>query len=215
MKITQYINAEKTIVAADGSGIRQRWLYGLRLLRDPQAMSPGNGNGISVSLRHGMTDALITAAEGRGLKLSAREIRWRIQCARAYRTESQIGNAITDFGTWFALIQAGFPPYPPEPGEPLADHRTRPERDHARAQQMLIQVGPQGTLFPPEFEPTETRLRDLVRYAAEQRAITGRFARRDDDRDAYIGRLLAAVSGNDMAFWSDAKQLVDGELPVG
>jgi len=32
--------------------------------------------------------------------LSAREIRYRIQCARAYPTEKEFGNAIAEFQSW-------------------------------------------------------------------------------------------------------------------
>jgi hypothetical protein len=206
MKITQYINAEKAIISADGSGIRQRWLYGLRLLRDPQAMSP-NGDGVSQSLRHGITEVLLDVAEKHGLKLSAREIRYRVQCARTYPTESQIGSAAADFRTWRDLCDAGFPTYEAEPEEPAADHRTQAERDHARARQLLLEVGPQGHLFPlDEFEPTEVTLRELVAYADEQDQITERFAARGRERRAYLKDLLQAVDYNVNTTWQDAHQ---------
>lgn len=84
MKTTQYVKQEKAIAVADSGGIRARWLWGLRLLRDSDAMSSEK------SLRHGVTEQLIAAAKSSGLKLSAREIQARLQCARAYPTEAQI-----------------------------------------------------------------------------------------------------------------------------
>lgn len=94
-----------------------------------------------------------------------------MQCARAYPTESQIGNAITDLGTWYALIQAGFPAYEAEADEAPADHRTEAERDHALARQMLLNVGRQGSLFPlEEFEPTQVTLRRWTVLAEPHRA---------------------------------------------
>jgi hypothetical protein len=212
MKISQYMNAEKAIVSADGGGIRQRWLYGLRLLRDPESTSPdGNGS----SLRHGVTEVLVDAARERGLTLSARELQYRLQCARAYKTESQIRNAIADFGSWFALTQARFPTYETEPDEPLADHRTQAERDHDRARQMLLAVGPQASLFPlAEFEPTEVTLRQLIVYADEQDEITKRFARRGQDRREYLGALLLAVDYDVDVIWQDAHHAAFGEQAV-
>jgi hypothetical protein len=127
-------------VGVDGSGIRQRWLYGLRLLRDPQAISQ-NGNG--ASLRHGVAEQLVKAAAERGLKLSAREIRYRLQCARTYPTEFQIGNAITDFGSWFALIQARFPVYEAEP-----DGRQRGQRGGRGARKVIGARGARGRAWP-------------------------------------------------------------------
>ena len=212
MKITQYVRAETTIVNADGGGIRQRWLYGLRLLRDPQAMSQNGNGGDAVSLRHGVTEQLIAAAEKHGLKLGDREIRRRLQCARAYPTESQIGHAVTDFGTWHDLVAAGFPAYEPEPEEPPADYRTQAEREHAHARQMLLDVGQQGLLFPlEEFEPTEVTLRELLTYADEQDEITERFAKRGRERRAYLKELLVAVDYDANAIWQDAHDRAYGE----
>lgn len=53
----QYVRQEKAIASADSGGIRQRWMWGLRLLRDPEAMSSEK------SLRHGVTEQLIAAAK--------------------------------------------------------------------------------------------------------------------------------------------------------
>jgi hypothetical protein len=205
MKITHYTSMERTILAADGGGVRERWRYGLRLLRDPEAMA-------DKSLRHGVTEVLIDAATSRGMKLSAREIQWRVQCARAYPTESQMRNAITDFGTWFALIQAGFPPYPQPIDEPLADHRTQAERDHARAQQMLLAIGPQERLFSlDEFEPDLTTLAELWEYTRKQDEITERFARVGRERNVYLRTLTQAVDGDVTKTWQVAHKAAFGE----
>lgn len=99
MKLTQYTRQEAAIAAAETNGIRQRWLYGLRLLADDAMMSPGGGG-----LRHGASASLIQAARTRGLKLSATEIRRRLQCARRYPTEAQISQVLADFKTWFDLL---------------------------------------------------------------------------------------------------------------
>jgi hypothetical protein len=207
MKVTLYTNAEQRITSVDGSGIRERWLYGLRLLRDPEAMSK-NGGG----LKHGVADQLIAAATKRRLNLSAREIRYRIQAARAYPTEAQIGNAIAVFGSWFALIQAAFPPLERPEDEPDADHRTDSEKRHARAQQMLDAVGEQYALFPlEEMEPTETTLKELVVYAEDQASITARFAERDAARAEYLTALREAVDDDLETTWETAHRAAFGD----
>lgn len=205
MKPAQYVRAERAIAAADTKGIRERWLYGLRLLRDPEVMSPGGGG-----LRHGVADRLIGAAKARGFRLSARELQYRIQCARAYATESQIRNAVADFGAWRDLIQAGFPAYDAPQDEPPADHRSKDERARDHARRMLNPD--QLTLFPlDQFEPTQSTLKDLIDYATEQDAITERFAERGRERRAYLAELVAA-SGEDLSItWQHAHDLAFGE----
>lgn len=137
MKTTQYVRQEKAIAVADSGGIRQRWLYGLRLLRDQEAMSESGK-----SLKHGIADQLIAVAKSNGLKLSAREIQSRLQCARAYPTEAQIRRSTADFEHWSALVQAGFPDYEAPEDEPPADHRNDAERKHDAARQLAaLKIG--------------------------------------------------------------------------
>jgi hypothetical protein len=199
MKTTQYVRQEKAIAAADSGGIRQRWLWGLRLLRDPDAMSSEK------SLRNGIAEQLIAAAKAAGLKLSEREIQYRLQCARAYPTEAEIANACAEFEEWSDLRKAGFPTYEVAEGEPLADHRTDAERkrDHARA--LLDLIGEQGSLFPlDQFEPVSTTLKELREYAEEMAELTARFAARDDARSAYLDELEKAADGDLSTVWQDA-----------
>lgn len=199
MKITQYVKQEKVIASADSGGIRQRWLWGLRLLRDPDAMSSAK------SLRHGVTEQLIAAAKSGGLKLSAREIQARLQCARTYPTEAQIRRSTADFDHWSGLVQAGFPAYEAPEGEPPADHRNDAERDHDRARALADLIGDQGSLFPLRyFEPTTTTLKELLDYTEQQEEMTARFAEHGRKRRTYLERLIAAA-GNDLSMvWQDA-----------
>lgn len=79
MKTLRYVKQEKSIALCDGGAIRGRWRWGLRLLRDPEAMSTEK------SLKHGISEQLVAGAKRADLKLSEREIRYRIQCAKAER----------------------------------------------------------------------------------------------------------------------------------
>lgn len=209
LKVAQYLRAELDIAAADGGGIRARWLYGLRLLRDEQAMSAGGGG-----LRHGVAARLIAEAKSRGISLSDQEIQRRLRCARAYPTEAQIRRAVTDFKAWRDLVNAGFPPIDAPDGEPAADHRTKDERDRDKARQLLELVGEQGSLFPLDtFEPSAP-LKDLLAYAEEQEALTARFVARGAKRRAYLDELIAAVDGDLAQSWEDAHRAAYGTRDV-
>ena len=202
MKTTQYVRQEKAIAAADSGGIRERWMFGLRLLRDPEVISS-----TGKSLRHGVADQLIAAAKSNHMTISAREIQRRIQCARTYPTEAQIRQVLADFGTWFELHSAGFPPYEAPEGEPLADHRTETERERDWARALLDLIGEQGALFPlDQFDPVTTTLKELDDYTGQMEALTARFRARDQRRRAYVDSLVAAA-GDDMSMsWQEAHE---------
>lgn len=207
MKTTQYVRQEKAIASADAGSIRERWMWGLRLLRDPDAFSPG-----STQLKPGRAEELIKAMAAAGRRISVREIQYRLRCARAYRTDAEIAQALAEFGGWAALITADFPTFPAPEGEPPADHRTDAERqrDHARALTEIF--GDQGTLFPlADFEPTETTLKDLASYAEEMSELTARFRKRDDERREYLDALIEAAGGDLSVMWQDAHQRAYGE----
>lgn len=207
MKTTQYIRQEKAIASADTGGIRQRWIWGLRLLRDSDAFAPQ-----STQLKPGRADELVKASKAAGLPLSEREIQYRLRAARVYPTDSQIAQASAEFKTWSALIAAGFPAYEALEGEAPADHRTEAERDHDRARALAELVGEQGTLFPlRDFEPIETPLKDLLDYTDQQDELTGRFVRHGKKRRAYVERLVEAVGGDLNATWLEAHNLLSRE----
>jgi hypothetical protein len=202
MKTTQYVRQEKAIAAADSGGIRERWLWGLRLLRDPEAFAPG-----SSQLKPGRADLLIKAATAGGLKLSEREIRYRLQCARTYKTEAEIRHACAEFGAWSDLRTAGFPPYEAPADEPLADHRTDTERDHDRARALIDLIGEQGSLFPlRDFEPMATTLKDLLDYTEQQEELTARFVEHGKKRRRYLDGLIEAAGHDLSTIWQEAHE---------
>ena len=207
MKTTQYVRQEKAIAVADSGGIRQRWLWGLRLLRDTEAMASEK------SLRHGVTGQLIAAAKAGGLKLSDREIQRRLQCARAYPTESQIRQALADFETWDELHRANFPAYATPTDEPPADHRTEAERDHDRARALVELIGEQGTLFPlRDFEPTMTTLKELLAYTEQQEELTARFAEHGRRRRLYLDSLIEAADNDLSVTWQEAQDRLAADV---
>jgi hypothetical protein len=96
-----YLRLETQIAADERGGIIHRWRYGRELLEAKAGRQ---------QLPHGMLGDLVKAAEKAGLKLSEREIRYRLRCAEVYATEQEVGTASADFGSWTALREAGFPP---------------------------------------------------------------------------------------------------------
>jgi len=109
VKTTSYLKLEKAIALDERGGVLDRWRYGRELL----AAKSGRQQ-----LPHGLLAALIKAAERAGFKLTDREIRYRLQCAEAYKTEAEVGTACSDFGSWSALRDAGFPPVADAPLDP-------------------------------------------------------------------------------------------------
>lgn len=207
MRTTQYIRIERAISAAATNDIHERWIWGLRLLRDPDAFTPG-----SSQLKPGRAEELVRAAKAAGFRLSEREIQYRLKAARSYPTESQIAQAAAEFSNWTALVGNGFPPFGAPEGEGPADHRTEAERqrDHARALTDIL--GEQGTLFPlQDFEPTETPLKVLAAYADEMAELTARFQKRDRERRAYLDALIEAAGGDLAVTWQDAHERAYGE----
>lgn len=207
MKTSQYVRQENAIAAADAGGIRERWMWGLRLLRDAEAFSPG-----STQLKPGRADELVRAARAHGRSLSEREIRRRLQCARTYETEAEFGRAVAEFETWRELSDANFPAFEVDPDEPLADHRTDAERKRDRARALADVLGEQGSLFPlDDFEPGTTTLKELAEYQSTMADLTARFHRRDEQRREYLDRLVEAAGGDLAATWQDAHECAFGE----
>lgn len=202
MKTSQYVRQERAIASADSGGIRERWLWGLRLLSDTEKIAPAGG------LRHGVAERLIAAAgttsKGRP-RLGEQEIQRRLRCARTYKTEAEIREALTDFASWDELSRAGFPAYDVSSDEPLADYRTEPERAHDRARALADLIGEQGALFPlRDFEPVVTTLKELVEYADQQEELTARFVEHGRKRRGYLNDLIDAAGGDLSVTWREA-----------
>lgn len=204
-----YIRLEKAIAAADAGSIRQRWEFGRRLLCDPEKTTPA-GN-----LRHGVLAELIDAARRAGRKLSEREIRYRLEAARAYPCDSQIRHAGADFEHWTALREAGFPERESEDGEPPFDPRTPLERAQAAEKQLAFgEPGDPAQLalfewFPGDQFDVLATIAELRKYAEDMAAWTKRQAKRDQDRLAYVERLSAAVGGDESKTWTEAQVALD------
>lgn len=204
MRYAQYLKAENHITTADSGSILERWRYGRRLLCDDTAMTNSRK-----SLKHGVLDRLIAHANAKGYRLTEQEIQRRLRAARTYPTEAQIRELLTDFANWDELARAGFPAVDRPEGEPDYDPRWTDERERDTANRgalMPDESGEQLSLFPDDRFDTLSTLAELAKYAEEMAEITARFARRDDERSAYLQRLIDAVDGDMSATWAEARQ---------
>jgi len=211
MRYARYLRYEKNIAASDTGGVLERWAFGRRLLEDGDATTPA-GN-----LKHGVLAKLIGNATVAGFKIGEREIQRRLQAARTYPTEAQIRLAVDGFGTWSDLYNAGFPPVEmPADAEPF-DPRDADERARDAARE-LARHGERGSenqlslfdYFPDDRFTELSTLAELAKYAAEMAELTERYRQRDEERAAYLARLISAVNGDMHATWEEAQAALDG-----
>jgi hypothetical protein len=141
-------------------------------------------------------EGLLHDAAEAGIKLSASEIKYRLQAARAYGTKAAIASIAGVSGSWRSLCDAGFPP-----AEVPADVPEEPETgqapfDFGRWEQV--------ELFPG-FTPAVTLL-ELETYCKEQDRMTENFAARGARRRAYLGELVAAAGGDMTVSYDQARR---------
>ncbi len=111
MKTTSYLKLENAIALDERGGVLHRYRYG-QLLQEAKKKNGGK------QLPHGLIAARLKEAEQHKLALSEREIRYRVQCADAYKTEAEVGSIAADLGSWRAICDAGFPPVTDAPLDP-------------------------------------------------------------------------------------------------
>lgn len=204
MKYERYRRIEQAIAASDSGGIWERWRYGRRLLCDAEATTPA-GN-----LQHGMLEKLIRGAARSHRKLSEREIQRRLQLARTYPTESQIRQVLTDFETWDAVINGGFPSYEPSPDErpynPMETDELRRQNDR-RGARLIERAGYDESLF--DHFGKDATLAEIKIWADEQDEITARFVDVGQRRQLMLAELIKAVHGDLTKTWDEAEAALE------
>jgi hypothetical protein len=198
VKKPSYKALQRSIARDDKHSIESRWLYGQTIINDPKKMAPSGK-----SLRNGAIEALMADAVAVGSAVSRREIQWRIQCARAYKTIIELRTASSQFEDWTALREAGFPAVdvdePQSPDSLLNAIESGPRPDP----QEFEQLG----MFPEmvkDIPLAASTLRHLTTYAEEMKAMTASFARRDEEREQHLRELTAATGGDLDVLYPDA-----------
>jgi hypothetical protein len=185
MRYERYQRIDNAIQASDSGGAFQRWRYGRRCVCDDEMTTP-KGN-----LRDGKMEWLI-----RHSGASRREIQYRLQCAKAYPKESQLRMAIAQYGSWFALTRAGFPPFEGDPDErpynPLETDELA--KQHETATQRIVEdsqyVG--GALIPRDAFPDNTPMPEIDRWTDQELELQARGLHRAQERRFYVDGLIKA-----------------------
>lgn len=225
MGYAQYTKLEKHIAASDTGSTMERWRYGCRLLKDPEKTTPTG----HLKRGKGILAELIAAAARCGVKLSEREIQWRLKCARTYPTEALIRNAVSVYGTWHDLVAANFPSVelPPgvDPGEPYDPRSEREKswqgmRDSEKRRKAERPGQPplpgldleMPTIFSHDNHSFRTPVRNLLAEAETEAAVAENFSKMAADLSkvaaeklAYATELAETAAGNLDMSWYEAE----------
>jgi len=209
MSKPNYKKLQRSIAKGDGQGIESRWSYGRAILEDPAKISS-----TGKSLRHGAMEALIADAKSVGSTLSDREIQRRLQCARTYKTISQIRQAMADFGTWAELAEANFPEVTVD--EDLAEP-TDLEVDAANAwEQLTLLPGFKETVkvHGREMPITEMTVPESIAYRDKYRSMHEGFGKTLDLIERTVDAIIDGWDGNPETKAVDAYQRAIGDDEV-
>lgn len=181
-----FLKLDRKIAADERGGIMHRWNYGRELLK---------AKGDRKQLPHGMIGDLVAAAGRIGIQLSEREIQRRLKCATVYDSEVKVRQALTDFGSWSEIVNAGFPEVTVDEELTIDDVldaiESGPRPDPQEFEQ--LRMFPEIVKSVPLASAT---LRHLIAYAEEMRSMTASYARRDEERREHLRALTAATGGD-------------------
>lgn len=120
-RVSVYIRLERKIASGGADDVIRRWLYGREVLK----LKAGRRK-----LPDGVIDELVREAERAGLKVSRREIQYRVRCAEVYASKEQLRKIVCTIGGWSEIIAAGFPPITadePDLIDEIADIAAQPD----------------------------------------------------------------------------------------
>jgi len=231
MKYRQFDRLEHQIHGTGSASIMLRWKWGRLVLCNEEFTDP------SGRLRWGAINELIAKAAARGWKLSRREVQYRVECARAYLTETEIAHVCAQFEYWGDLRSAGFPPVdaaenaasapPEEPHDPRPPYE---KRDAAMRQFKRIMDSPEAhgqeplpgmRTWLPGFTVDTVGRDTLFRRAFEVhesikattpqlRQAADRAEREDREREENLHRLFDAIGRNPEASLGEAEDALLG-----
>lgn len=165
-----FIRLDRKIAADERGGVMHRWNYGRELLKVKADRQ---------QLPHGMVADLIKAADRVGLKLSEREIQRRIKLATVYDSEAKVRHAVTDFGSWRALVNANFPPVESDDPDDLEADGISTEAPDAWEQLSLIPgLGEVLKVRGRSIPLAEATIADVEAYRDMYAGIHSNFAKR-------------------------------------
>jgi hypothetical protein len=195
-KQSVYLKLETRIASEDRGGIMHRWRYGRELLKARKGYA---------KLPKGLTTELIVEATRAGLKLSEREIQRRIKLASVYTTEAELRQALTEFGSWSEIVNAGFPSVEvddsdiddPEAAEEAGFHTGPPD---AFEQLTLIPGLPATIKVNDRRVPLEqASIGEVKQYRETWRQIHENFSKTLHQIDLAVALMEQGSGGDDSA----------------
>lgn len=199
-KPSELVQWEKRIAAGERDGVVYRWRYGRVLVRAKAGRR---------RLPKGYIGDRIREAERAGLKLTGREIQYRMALAEAYPTETHTRTAVRLAGSWTALREAGFPAVPEDE---LGDLDLLDELDEIEAAApdaweqltMIPGLGPTIKVGGRAIALDDATIADVRAYRDMYRQMNENFAKRLALLDASLAAMEAASGGDDTANAAEA-----------
>lgn len=183
-----YLALEMRIAADERGGILHRWRYGRKLLEAKAGRQ---------QLPHGMTADLVAAAAKAGLKLSEREIQYRVKCATVYGSEPEVRTACADFGSWSALREAGFPAVEVTEPDGLEAAGMSTDAPDAFEQMTLIPgLAPVLTVRGRKVPLDEATVADVEAYRDMYRQIHENYEKRLTQIESALDAMYDGAEGN-------------------
>jgi hypothetical protein len=172
MSRSPLLRLERHIAAGERGGIMDRWEYGREVLKAKAGRR---------QLPHGMIADLVKMAASVGTEISEQEIQRRIRCATVYDSEAKVRQALTEFGSWSALVNAGFPAVEVDEIRSAAAEFDDPEDDEPEYEQLTLIPGAPEVLRirGRSVKLDEATLAEFRAYCEQSAEITANFAKRD------------------------------------
>jgi hypothetical protein len=192
------------IEADEKNSILNRWRYGRELV----AAKAGRER-----FPHGYIGDRLKEAARSGLKLSAREVNYRLLCAEAYGSERKLCTAVQSFRTWTALREAGFPPVlSDEPDELIADGIDLGAPDTFEQMTLLIPgLSAELSVAGQKIPLAVATVADVRAYRDTYRQIHENFGKRLSRIEFALGVMEDGSDGDDSALAVEAWQRGCGE----
>jgi hypothetical protein len=203
-----YLKLERAIAADETGGIVHRWRYGRQLVEAKAGRR---------QLPHGLTADRIKEAEKAGLKLSEREIQYRLRCGEAYRSEAEVRTAVRTFESWTDLREAGFPPVESDEPEDLeAAGISAAAPDEYEQLTLIPGLAPELSVAGRKVPLDQATIADVVAYRDMYRQIHDNYGKRLALIEAALEAMREGSDGDDTANAVEAwKRATEDDEPDG
>lgn len=185
--------------------IQNRWDYGRNLV----AAKSGR-----TQLPHGFIGDRMKEAARAGSELNRTEIQRRMRLAEVYDSPGKLRQAMTQFRTWTALVDAGFPPVvSDEPDELEADGIDLGAPDRFEQMTFLIPgLSAELSVAGQKIPLAVATVADVRAYRDTYRQIHENFGKRLSRIEFALGVMEDGSDGDDSALAVEAWQRGCGEV---